>query len=79
MSDLYPTKTRLALLRSIADGRVTADWDSRGDTAWTDERSGRVVTSRVREMSRAGWVVIASIVDDLSLTDAGREVLRGAS
>ena len=56
--DLYPTLTRLFLLRGIRDGKVTEEWfnDIPG-TVWLDEYPGRRtrVTGKVDEMKRADW------------------------
>jgi len=72
MSDLYPTPTRLALLRRVAEGQIV--WLAGGISR--DERDGSRVTARVAEMERAGW-----ITRDFGpwrrwkLTDTGRAVL----
>lgn len=64
-ADLYPTKTRLALLRQIANSQVMTDLTHDGDgpapillfpdapTSWQDRVK---VSARVDEMERAGWV-----------------------
>lgn len=73
MSELYPTPTRLALLRDAADGYV-----HRFGSVDTD-RSGRVVIARIAELERAGWVKLDPPVADRwrfwRLTPAGRAVL----
>lgn len=89
MADLYPTKTRLALLQAVADGAVTHNlhwlgrkparslWD-RVDTSprW------KVVTAAAKEMALAGWICHGkpsgpSIYHSVpwELTDTGRAVL----
>lgn len=81
-ADLYPTKSRLALLEAIAQGHVYDLHDDERDTITTFDTTGaedgipaRRVTARVDEMVRAGWVCIGR--DDVTweLTDAGRAVL----
>jgi hypothetical protein len=77
MSDLYPTPTRLALLREVAAERITRSLGSSYD------RHGFSVTARMIEMRQAGWVVLVDLSGDFQyvwkLTDAGRAVLDGAS
>jgi hypothetical protein len=79
---LYPTKTRLALLRAVDQADViegiTDDTD--GDT-WLllpppDEP--RRVTARVLEAQQAGWATLHADGVTWRLTDAGRTVLAGA-
>lgn len=84
--DLYPTPTRLALLRQVANGQVCTDFmasiDTEGGddvivlfpdapTAWSDRRR---VTARIREMEAAGWVRELT-GGDWFLTDAGQALL----
>lgn len=75
---LFPTRTRLRLLRAIADGDVWRGVDGRDG----DDFGGNV-TSRTAELSAHGWVVLGDVYDDRGrrqwrLTDAGRAVLDGA-
>jgi hypothetical protein len=71
MPELRPTRTRLALLRAVADGAVTAHNNSpaRGwKTTWSQvdlvgagwpmagAARWRTVTAAVRELEDAGWV-----------------------
>lgn len=82
MTDLYPTRTRLHLLAQVANSQVAMDvTDDRGHrivlwpdapTSWQDQTT---VTVRVRELERAGWVVLDTAGVWWLLTDAGREVL----
>ena len=79
---LYPTKTRLALLRDVADGIVYQSLlsENRGHCyADAGGPSGRrKVTAAVAEMQRVGWVRFAipgRWSCHLELTDAGRAVL----
>lgn len=81
MPDLYPTKTRLALLRDIRDGHViegpVEPWA--GDV-WNTARAetgdqARKVTARVHELEDAGWVECGGDLTTWSLTAAGRAVL----
>lgn len=89
---LYPTKTRLALLADVADGRVYGRYVA-ASTAFDsyslreDGRGpGSKVTSRMVELEQAGWVRrgTAQSTSYFSrrpwcLTDAGRAVLAGGS
>ncbi len=79
MHDLYPTKTRLALLRHVAAGIVykhTHDGSSTTNAGFTR------VTARIAEAEQAGWVELEE-ADHLDtyplrvwrLTDAGRAIL----
>lgn len=86
MSDLFPTKTRLALMRAVAAGHVLQLPDEeRGDLATFDTTDAEIgaparrVNARAAELERAGWVRL--MADDVTyrLTDAGRAVLDGAS
>ena len=79
MSDLwlFPTKTRLALLRDVARNLV---WGDDGDVlAATGDGGRRKVTVQVADMCRAGWVRPGGLRGDrrrpYELTDAGRAVL----
>lgn len=82
MSDLYPTKTRLMLLRDVAG--IHREGDGRSYVHWGDDcycRGGRItrkVTAAMDEMERAGWIAPES-PRGWHLTDAGRAVLDGAS
>lgn len=83
MSDLYPTPTRLALLRDVANGQVMTDITRNEDVillfpnAPTEWQTRQGVTSRVRELERVGWV--EEDYDDghweWQVTAAGRAVL----
>lgn len=83
---LYPTTTRLRLLRQIANGQVgidlTADLGYRAvlwpdaPTSWQDQVT---VTARVNELERAGWVRRDDGEVWWLVTDAGNEVLAAAS
>ena len=80
---LYPTKTRLALLADLDNGQVLTDITAEGDqgdviwlypwapTQWQDRVK---VTARVRELERGGWVEQDEAGISWWLTDAGREV-----
>jgi hypothetical protein len=63
VADLYPTKTRLALLRGVRRREVTgyADYAGHVDYYWDGEGKGRKVTGRMEELIRAGWVTNRSI------------------
>lgn len=80
MSDLFPTPTRLALLRDIDAGHVLVDTTVEkftvvlfpdAPTSWQDRQT---VTARVIELEVAGWAELAPW-HGWQLTDAGRAVL----
>lgn len=90
MSDLFPTKTRLALLQAVADEAV---YQSRRFPYESDEcvlgsiagtHRWMRVTSRCKEAHQAGWIELEP--EDMAgrwsrrwlLTDAGRAVLERA-
>lgn len=75
MPELFPTKTRLALLRDVADGKVR----SVGALIWLhlDDGSRAGVSVAVREMKSAGWVKCPGGQDTWEPTDKGRAVLEG--
>lgn len=81
MSDLYPTKTRLLLLRDVANGDCTRRRDYRGEEYDHNSATDRTVTVRLAELERAGWVVLGKPCEPVSrypcwrLTPAGRAVL----
>ena len=85
---LYPTKTRLALLRQVANSQVQAQYFDEtqafdepravlfpdAPTSWQDRR---IVTARMRELERAGWVREPALGDfgTYQVTDEGRKIL----
>lgn len=82
--ELHPTKTRIQLLRDIANGQVLTDITAEpedGDVIWlfpdapTTWQNRTRVTARVQELERAGWVEQQPNGMDWDLTDAGRKVL----
>lgn len=77
MSDLYPTPTRLALLRDVQAERITRRLGGSYDA------NGYSVSARMIELRQAGWVQLVDLTGDFQyvwkLTDAGRAVLDGAS
>lgn len=81
---LYPTKTRLGLLRDIAEDRVFTDVTAEharivfAPNAPDEWQTQQTVTSRVEELEREGWIEEHGC-SSWRLTDAGREVLDGAS
>lgn len=84
MSDeLYPTPTRLELLRAIQNSVVEVDTTADDFTvvlfpyAPTSWQERQIVTARVLEVERAGWVELRPW-DGYKLTDAGRAILDGA-
>ena len=94
MSELRPTKTRLALLQAVAKRKV---WHTHAATlayAWWQvdgESGGATVTARCDEQVWAGWIVLEPAAADYrhfyEITDAGRaavlrerlELISGAS
>jgi hypothetical protein len=76
---LYPTKTRLNLLRAVRDGWILDD-PRDGHTYWVDPPDDPFrVDARVREAERAGWIVL-DVEDGINwhLADAGQAVLTEA-
>lgn len=89
---LYPTPTRLALLRAVDAGEVTRSWSLRMEPV--DRRTGQRVnaramfstscSARMAELARAGWVTYPPMrfgggSVPWTLTDAGRAVLAEGS
>ena len=80
MANLYPTKTRLALLQAIVDGEVVTGIGPRSariDIYQVDPQpphESTKVTSRVHELARAGWIRLDDI-DTPTITDLGCVVL----
>jgi hypothetical protein len=74
--DLYPTKTRLALLRDIADGKVCDGADGAPHLDIGDGETARVADA-VWAMERAGWVTQPSDRLLWELTATGHIVLDG--
>jgi len=78
VAELFPTKTRLALLQAVAEGDVLVD--AYGQAL---DPSGFRLTSRWIEARHAGWVLRPNHPRDEDrwipgqLTDAGRAVLDG--
>lgn len=76
MSDLHPTKTRLAMLRAVDSDTDRVWWCYEDGQSYWDAADGqRKVTSRMDELDRAGWVVTEPAGSRWLLTDAGRAVL----
>lgn len=79
-TDLFPTKTRLTLLRDVAVGEVWQRRDGVSTTTGTiglDTQDLVVVTARIAELESAGWVHLYAhaLAWQWQLTDVGREVL----
>ena len=76
---LYPTKTRLALLQAVADGKAHVETSPPYDSYAAG--MGKV-TARCEEMYRAGWIEqggeFGAFVRNYRLTNLGREVLEAA-
>jgi hypothetical protein len=84
---LYPTPTRLALLRDVADPEtsVLEHWSWRTDKRYTEIRypdgDRRQANARIEELRAAGWVRLGSpshpsmyASRPWELTDAGRKL-----
>lgn len=78
---LFPTKTRLALLRAVAAGNVHAARDFHTDKL-VSQNVAQIVTARCEEAKAAGWIVLGprlgpSIYNRAlwQLTEVGRQVL----
>jgi hypothetical protein len=85
VSDLYPTPSRLDLLRAVAAGEVFGSHHHK-TMKWRVRWGQATVTSRVTELAVAGWVGVGASTGwsyyarkPYELTDAGRAVLDGAS
>lgn len=74
MIELYPTPSRLALLRDIDAGHV---WSTAGAAYSGASGRTRRVNTAVQEMRQAGWV--EALYGQWKLTDAGRTVLAGGA
>lgn len=80
---LYPTPSRLALLRAVSYGEVLEGiTDEHAGVTWLttgaeDGEPARKVTARIDEMHRAGWVELADDAVTWRLTELGRIVLDG--
>jgi hypothetical protein len=81
MGELYPTRTRLQLLRDVRDGKVGTDItaDVERIVLWpyapTEWQTQQTVTARVLELEQAGWVRRSASGAAWLLTDAGEKVL----
>lgn len=79
MNDLYPTKTRLALLRDVSRAAVyIAESGHIMRQAGFGDRFPTRATAAVKEMERAGWVRLGRN-DTYELTNIGRELLAGGA
>jgi hypothetical protein len=82
--DLYPTPTRLKLLRQVANRQVIVDL-TLDDGGWrvvlfpyapTQYQDQVTVTHRIDELERAGWVKLLEPAEvDYVLTDEGWQIL----
>lgn len=86
MSELKPTKTRLALLQAVYNGVVLRLPDEEhGDFATFDTTDAEVgyparrVSSQIDQMERVGWVHLHVNGMTWTLTDSGRAVLNGGA
>lgn len=80
---LFPTKTRLALLRAVANGQVHTDWTvdefravlfPDAPTSWQDAST---VTARVLEVEREGWIEERGSTGEWRLSEEGLRILAG--
>jgi hypothetical protein len=53
LANLYPTRTRLSLLKAVREGQGRVYFEA--GQVW-DNTAGIKVTARMRELIRAGWV-----------------------
>ena len=81
---LFPTKTRVELLRQVANSQVLTDLTVDEFTVWlfpdapTSWQDRVKVTARIRELDGAGWIA-ENAVGDWLVTDGGRAVLERVS
>ena len=76
MTDLYPTKTRLAFLGAVKRRRIVKTGS--GATMWRlDAGYSRRCESAAREAAAAGWVALGADGCTYELTEVGRAVLDG--
>lgn len=86
VADLYPTKTRLDLLRevladNVIDGDISLNPLHHGHHVLVDPTVGRPhrrVCARIRELESAGWVELPDGTGIWQMTAAGYAVLDGA-
>ena len=77
MPDLYPTKTRLALLADVEQHQVHRHQDGTSTT----NAGFSTVTARITELERAGWVRLPAedeageVLRLWELTTTGRDTL----
>ena len=76
MTDLYPTKTRLGLLRAVDNGRVKLSHS--GAIIRASSYANRRADASTRELMQAGWVQLGPDGGTYELTGDGRAVLDGA-
>jgi hypothetical protein len=79
VSDLYPTPTRIQLLRDLETECVVENEDGTWLLSQTNAFPPVKVSAEIRKFHSAGWVELLPNVERWVLTDAGREILRGAS
>ncbi|GLH94920.1 hypothetical protein [Phytohabitans aurantiacus] len=84
MAELYPTKTRRALLDAIANAQVLTDITAPAldvillfPNAPTEWQTRQTVTARVRELEAAGWVEEDDAGVEWRTTDAGEAARTG--
>lgn len=82
MSDLYPTPTRLRLLRAVSLGEVFRDHRDDDWLVYGDPVADKV-TARIEEMRSAGWCELVATparqwAGKWQLTDTGQAVLDAA-
>lgn len=83
---LYPTKTRLALLRQVANNQVMVDLTTEDGefrvvlfpNAPDEYQTQQTVTARIDEMESEGWIRVDRAGVYYLLTDAGCRILEEA-
>jgi hypothetical protein len=71
--ELYPTKTRMALLQGVADLEISLEED--GTYRWLGNRKVNVA---LEELEAAGWIVFETDTAVPHITGLGRIALRSA-
>lgn len=72
-SDVYPTPTRMALLKGVADLEINLD--EAGTYTWL---GGRKVNAALTELESAGWITFDTDTAVPHITGLGRIQLRSS-
>ena len=79
MIDLYPTRTRLDLLRAVAHGRVYLSTSGHVMRRGEGPMINRRCDAAIREQEKAGWVRLGADAGTYEPTDQGRALLDGGA